>query len=251
MHTLSLAIGLALSLGAIAQSTHGEIKGQLFNEMTGEPVLFANVYIDMENGEIFGTTTDLDGRFTLKPLVSGSYTVNFSYTGFTDVKISGVIVKPDQIAWLRHVDIAEGVYIGEGAEVVAYVYEQPLINPEEPSKMVVLFKQIENSPVARNPENLIQSIAPGVSGGNGDGEIYFRGTRSGASVYFVDGVKLTGGLANVPRSSMGSITVYTGGIPAKYGDTTGGVVAVETKSYFDLLRQWRIEESKKVEQPTQ
>jgi hypothetical protein len=27
--------------------------------------------------------------------------------------------------------------------------------------------------------------------------------------------------------------VYSGGIPAKYGDCSGGVIVIETKSYFD------------------
>jgi outer membrane receptor protein involved in Fe transport len=44
----------------------------------------------------------------------------------------------------------------------------------------------------------------------------------------------------VPGSSIGGVTVYTGGIPAKYGDTTGGVIILETKSYFDLYREWKI-----------
>jgi hypothetical protein len=33
------------------------------------------------------------------------------------------------------------------------------------------------------------------------------------------------------------MVIYTGGIPAKYGDTMGGVVVLETKGYFDLLRE--------------
>jgi hypothetical protein len=35
--------------------------------------------------------------------------------------------------------------------------------------------------------------------------------------------------------------VYTGGLPAKYGDILGGAVILETKSYFDLYRQWQAE----------
>jgi hypothetical protein len=38
--------------------------------------------------------------------------------------------------------------------------------------------------------------------------------------------------------------VYTGGLPAKYGDTLGGVVVMETKGYFDLYRQWEANEIK-------
>jgi hypothetical protein len=32
--------------------------------------------------------------------------------------------------------------------------------------------------------------------------------------------------------------VFTGGLPAKYGDTMGGAIVVETKGYFELYRSW-------------
>jgi hypothetical protein len=38
--------------------------------------------------------------------------------------------------------------------------------------------------------------------------------------------------------------LYTGGLPAKYGDTLGGVVVMESKSYFDLYRAWQSEQLK-------
>ena len=44
-------------------------------------------------------------------------------------------------------------------------------------------------------------------------------------------------LTGVPPDAINSMTVYTGGLPARYGDVTGGVVAIETKSYFDLYQQ--------------
>jgi outer membrane receptor for ferrienterochelin and colicin len=67
-----------------------------------------------------------------------------------------------------------------------------------------------------------------------DGELYFRGSRTGAVQYNIDGVKMGANAARIPSSAIGSISVYTGGLPAKYGDTTGGVVVIETKSYMDL-----------------
>jgi hypothetical protein len=40
--------------------------------------------------------------------------------------------------------------------------------------------------------------------------------------------------------------VYTGGVPAKYGDTTGGVIVVETKSYLEEYNEkLRQEEARK------
>jgi len=51
-------------------------------------------------------------------------------------------------------------------------------------------------------------------------------------------------LVNIPGTSIGGVSVYAGGVPAKYGDTTGGVIIMETKSYFDLYRAWKISMSK-------
>ena len=99
----------------------------------------------------------------------------------------------------------------------------------------------EMAAVIKNPQGLIAAIVPGVQS-TGDGELYFRGSRSDASGFYIDGVKMQGDLANIPSSAIGSITAYTGGVPAKYGDATGGIVVIETKSYFDLLRQWRIQQ---------
>jgi hypothetical protein len=46
----------------------------------------------------------------------------------------------------------------------------------------------------------------------------------------VDNVKIIGEL-NVPAGAIAEIIVYSGGIPARYGDVTGGVVVITTKSY--------------------
>ena len=69
-----------------------------------------------------------------------------------------------------------------------------------------------------------------------DGELMFRGARKGDMIYVLDGVKLQD-VYNVPSCSINSMMVYTGGLPAKYGDTLGGAIVVETYGYFDLLRQ--------------
>ena len=52
-------------------------------------------------------------------------------------------------------------------------------------------------------------------------------------------MKIYGQFTNLPSSGVGSISVYTGGVPAKYGDTTSGVIVVESKNYFDLYNQWK------------
>ena len=228
---------LGLTTSAFAQNTFGEVQGRVFDE-NGQPLPFCDVYVEIQDGTPFGTITDIDGRFKLKPLTPGIYAVKFHMLGYSDLEKQNVEVKPDQIYFLREVNMTAGVEIGE---VVIEVEQNPLIVPGEESKMVVLFKEIEKMPSVKNAQGLIAALVPGVSS-PGDGELYFRGSRSDASGFYIDGVKMQGDLANLPSSAIGSITAYTGGVPAKYGDATGGIVVIETKSYFDLLRQWRIEQ---------
>ena len=50
-------------------------------------------------------------------------------------------------------------------------------------------------------------------------------------------MKIYGTVPTFPAVAISSYSVYTGGLPAKYGDTSGGVIEIETKSYFDLYNQ--------------
>ena len=60
---------------------------------------------------------------------------------------------------------------------------------------------------------------------------------SADNIYFLDGMKITGSLPSVPSAGIARMDVYTGGVPAKYGDFTGGVVVIETKSYNEVWRK--------------
>ena len=60
-------------------SQGGVIKGKVFNKLNNESIPFANVVID---GTTKGTTTDLDGNYTINGLEPGTYNINVSYLGF-------------------------------------------------------------------------------------------------------------------------------------------------------------------------
>jgi hypothetical protein len=85
----------------------------------------------------------------------------------------------------------------------------------------ISYKDIKNNPNLRSPKKLLQSMTSDIVVSENGKDAYMRGGRSDASVYFVDGVKMST-IGNVPGAAIGSMTVYTGGVPAKYGDTTSG-----------------------------
>jgi len=239
--TLLLAL---CTLGAIAQNSSGEIKGRVFDKATGETMPGVSVYVEVNNQQV-GTITDVDGRFTLKPLQPGIYTLTYSSMGSQTQEITNVQVKPDKITFMDEQQMVAAVYEitvkGEMAEVVARRPKKDrLIDPQDPTALITDWTKLEKTPSAKNPVKAVQMMSPEISsGGREDGELYFKGARSDASGFYIDGVKLRGSSLRLPGSAISTITAYTGGVPAKYGDATGGIVVIEVKSYTELYNRWK------------
>ncbi|NVK65892.1 MAG: von Willebrand factor type A domain-containing protein [Flavobacteriales bacterium] len=66
--------------------------------------------------------------------------------------------------------------------------------------------------------------------------LHFRGGRAEQNAYYLDGMRLNS-LDGIPKSYIQEVQVLTGGIPACYGDATGGIVSIYGKSYLDIARE--------------
>lgn len=237
---IAITILLLLGIGpaAIAQSQLGEIRGNVIDADSEESLPFAQVYVLNGETQVGTAIADDAGNFKIKALPAGVYNVKISSTGFTTRLVTNVEVQANKIRWMKDESLAEGVEMG-GVDVVAFI--TPLIEPEDPSAQTISAKQIENSPRIRDLSGLLSSISSDVKLTD-NREISIRGSRPGSSAYFIDGVKQSTTVAPLPGRAIGRVTVYTGGIPASYGDVTGGVVIMETKSYFDLYNQRKAQE---------
>lgn len=221
----------ALSLIAAGQGL-GSIEGKV-REAEG-PV--PGAMITARQGEnVVSAMSDIDGRFTLKPLPAGSYTVSVTMVSMQPQEFTDVIVAPDNITRMKEVELRAAEL---GPVVVTRIkWEKPMIQHDNTGVTQVFHKQFDTNPNKVDPVKLITQFAPGVVKANHGDDLYFRGARAENMCYFVDGVKLGSRLSAVPNEAINSFSVYTGGVPAKYGDVTGGIVAIETKSYFDLWQQ--------------
>lgn len=218
-----------------AQGSFGEIRGRVWEDASkqfGQPG--ANVFIRMGE-DLVGTSTDNDGRFVIKPVNPGNYTLTVTFIG-KDTILRQITVNPNLATYENELVMSEGGIDLTGA-VVKGVAGPKLIDPEQTSVKSLSYKDIEMNPNLRSPKKLLQSMTSDIVVSENGEDAYVRGSRSDASVYFIDGVKMSDA-GNIPGVSIGNVTVYTGGVPAKYGDTTGGVIIMETKSYFDLYNDW-------------
>jgi len=215
-----IVVFIFIATFAFAQT--GTLKGVITDAMTGEPIPFANIIAERNGNQIGGTTTDFDGNYTIKPLEPGNYSVKATFVGYGAVEITGVIISANKITD-QNVKLQEGVAIGE---VKIIEYKKPLLDKDNLSGETKTAEEIVALPT-RNVSSVAATTAGIYQKDEGDA-VNMRGSRDNATEYYIDGIKVRGDL-NVPTTGIEQITVITGGVPAKYGDATGGIISVTTK----------------------
>ena len=212
-----------LSLG-YSQSGTGTIKGTITDKASGEALPFVNV-IMLENGtQKAGASTDFDGKYTISSLQPGTYTMKVSFVGYTNYQVNGIVVKGDKIIF-QDVPLATGET--RINEFIVIDYEVPLIDKDGGSSGATMTKD----EIAKMPGRSAGSIAATVGGVSTDGNgaiTSVRGSRSSATYYYIDGIKVRGS-SNIPKSAIQEVSVITGGLPASYGDATGGIISITTR----------------------
>jgi hypothetical protein len=224
---LLIALGIFIvTFYAEAQIGQGAIKATITDD-SGEPLPFANVIVKQNGVQVTGGQSDFDGIVNIKPITPGTYDVEISSLGFGTRGISGVRVTTGVTTNLPkdQTKLSTSAAMLDVVEVVEYVV--PLFEKGGSKQETITSKDIEKM-TARSPAELAATAGGTYSSDNGSGALNIRGQRSDANYYFIDGIKVRGSSA-IPRSSIDQITVITGGLPARYGDVTGGIVSITTK----------------------
>ena len=218
------ALTFALLSQVQAQVGQGAISGKIIDKETGEPLPFANVAVEQNGNPAGGTTTDFDGKYTIKPLTPGEYTVKISYVGYKGMQYNNVKVTSNQSTFLNMDMGSEGGVTLE--EVIVADYKQPLIEKDNNTTG----QKMGREQFTRLPTRDVGSVI-GITAGttsDGAGGTSFRGGRTTGNQTFIDGIKVRGG-TNLPRAAVEEVEVVTGGIPAEVGDITGGATFVTTR----------------------
>lgn len=224
------AIFLGLGNMLQAQVTTGTVTGKVLDATTLTVVPGAKIWISTESG-LRGVLCDTSGNYKIDGLKPGTYTVYAKSTGYDTSMIMAVAVAPDALTFVD-IQLTNNNMLG----VIPIVWKAPLIDKNCP-RIKIPTEYIEQSPNIRNPLAMLSNFSSEIQMPEGTGQVIIRGSRPGDAVYYIDGVKTTD-MSQVPGVAIGSVEAYTGGVPAKYGDTTGGVIVLETKSYFDLYNAW-------------
>lgn len=208
-----------------AQTGSGSVKGKITDKKSSEPLPFVNVVVEKGGTQVSGGATDFDGEYFIKPLDPGTYDIVVSYVGYQPFKQVGVVVSNGKITFLD-IGLNQGVELKE-FEVVQYVV--PLIDRDGgASGGTVTRDQIAKMP-GRSATSIATTVAGTSDAGTGGG-VSIRGARAENTYYYIDGVKVPAGAGTgLPKSAIEEVQVITGGVPANYGDVTGGLINITTR----------------------
>ena len=219
---------LFLSSYSFSQSGLGTVKGLVKDEVSGEPLPISKVLL-MQNGTIKGAAnTDFDGKFQINGVLPGVYDVEVrNQDGYQPGVTTGVNISPDKITFLDNLVLSKPKSVLDIAEIKVTAYKIPLIDKDGGASGATIGRE----DIARLPVRSAAGVASSVGGVNtneGSGAISVRGSRQDGTYFYIDGIKVRGS-ANLPKSALEEVSVITGGVPANYGDVTGGIISVTTR----------------------
>ena len=241
-----LALLLHVGGSAVAQGTTGSITGAIVDSQ-GLAVPGVTVTVTGPQGAKTAVT-EASGRFNVPFLVPGTYTVRSELQGFKPVERQNVTVGLGQT-----VELNLKMEVGGLTETVQVSSASPVIDTSSTTIGANIDSELlSRLPVGRRFSDTLY-VAPGVSTGGTVGEANpsISGGSGLENQYVVDGVNITnqgygalgsysivfGSLGNgTPFDFMKEVQVKSGGYEAEYGQATGGVVNVVTKSGTNSLR---------------
>ena len=209
----------------------GVIKGRVFNKVNNDPVPFANVVVDPGSK---GTTSDENGKYMIKDLEPGLYTVMCSFIGFEKEIIYEVEVTSTKPTILD-IGLTANATELKTVEIAASPFNKTEESP-------VSMKTIGSSEIYRNPGGnrdiskviqILPGVATTVSFRN---DLIVRGGAPNENRFYLDGIEVpninhfaTQGSSGGPVGMLNvnfirEVDFYSGAFPANRGNALSSVM---------------------------
>lgn len=215
---------------APAPNTPAVILGRVLAGDRDEPLAFTNVYIP---GMRYGTMAVNDGRFWLRGLPAGTYTIKASYITYEVGEIT-VTVAPGETRQIEFRLKPMQVRLDE-YEIRA---ERQLLEVEQTGTA----RRLSSEDIDALPLDDVVGLVALQSGvALEDNEIHIRGGRAEDTAFVVDGITVQDPLGGAGygvsfnEDLINEIEVLTGGFSAEYGQAVSGVVNITTKEGNDRV----------------
>ena len=214
-----------------AHSQKATIKGFVYEQETGEPALFTNVYL---SGTTLGATTDVNGFFAITQIPPGTYTMICTFLGYDTLKTEVTVAKGEVLT--QKLYIKKAAYEIKGIDINADTEESK--SETKISVITVTPKKISQIPSIGGAADLAQylQVMPGVIfTGDQGGQLYIRGGSPVQNKVLLDGMIVYNPFHSIGLFSvfdtdiLRNADIYTGGFGAEYGGRISSVMDVTTR----------------------
>jgi len=216
---------IILIVPAFAYTQTGTLSGTV-SDSTRLPLPDVNVKL---KGSYLGTTANLDGKYLIKGITPGEYTVQVSAVGYKTVEYTGIKINKGED---RELDIQLKVTSYSIEEEILVIGDRPLLDIEQTESKHVMTSEDISGKIVESVIDVV-TLQPGVI--KQDDALYIRGGRSDDNSFLIDGISVQDPLAGtgfglqLSSNVLEEVEVITGGYNAEYGQATSGVVNVKTK----------------------
>lgn len=235
--SLSLFFSFAVSAQTTTSTLEGSVKDANGAVIAGAQVKAVSSTLATERT----TVTNEDGVYRLVSLPAGTYTLTVAQSGFSTYS-SNIELTLNRIATIN-VELQVGTV---GGDVVNVNSELPLLTTDNPATgTTVTPQQIRDLPVSGREYLDLLQLVPGVAinrqATNADNANPILGERSGNNNFFIDGQPnkdtVNGGpAAQFNQETIAEFQVLTTGYRAEFGQASGAIVNVITKSGTNSFR---------------
>lgn len=220
---LATAFLAASALNLSAQTGYGELRGTVTNASTRQPIVGATLKLVKDGVEAGKVTSGNGGRYYFKTLDPGVYelitTFNEMNPDTIDVKIVENVPQQEDIQMQP-----KETSVGGPVRITVKRTTKKVIDRSGNTVGITRDELVKMG--SRSVNNVAIANAGGVV--NTAQGISFRGSRADGTAYYVDGVRVIGNLTSILAGQQ-QVTVIQGGVPAQYGDFTGGAISVTTR----------------------
>jgi len=220
----------------LAQERYGELNGTVTDKSNAVVPNAAVTATQKTTNRVSTTQTNASGKYVIRDLNPGQYTVKIEGTGFTPLEYPDVTVLTGKV-----LTINGQLEVGGTKETIVVTGESPLIDTT--TTLVgqnVTKDEFDRLPKARTFQSLA-NLTPSVNSGNVvEGGLMVNGASGAENQYNVDGLSTNSLIEGQSRQDaafeiLDEVQVKTSGIEAQYGGALGGVISAVTKSGGDAF----------------
>ena len=225
-------LAVALAPSSFAQRITGNVIGTVKDD-TG--AVLPGVTVSLTGPAIVGTQTSVtnaEGFYRFIALPPGTYDLTYTISGFATLKQQGVKVSVGGTE-----EIPVSLKVSQLSEEITVTEESPVVDTTSNNVSTNYDKDwVRNAPVPRFSMFDLLAVAPGVSqSSQGATTMSIFGSGTDENSFQIDGTNLTapstGEAWPYPNTdAIEEIEVLSLGAPAEYGNLTGGVMNVVTRT---------------------